>query len=139
MPYFLSFLEELAQTYIVSPEAMLLRLRALRLSNCELSFWRSTQCGFSLDRMIGGRRAKWVWPDDAPLRRAWENNQIVSGRTYVELRDTGGGLQLRLVCFQVVKRGNSIMALWSNKPFDQELRRLPLFEIQNHGRMRAKH
>jgi hypothetical protein len=122
-------LEELAATYVVSPEAMLLRLRSLRLWNCELSFWRPTQRGFSLDRLVGGRRVNWVWPDDAPLQRAWGSKGKVAGRTYLELRDSGG-LQLRPVCFQLVRRGNSIMALWSAKPIDQELRNLPLFENQ---------
>jgi len=131
-------LEELARMYVVSPEAMLLRLRSLRLWDCELSFWRPTQHGFLLDRMIGGRRAKWVWSDDAALRRAWESNQTVSGRTYVELRDSGGGLQLRSVCFQLVKRSNLILALWSGKPFEDEPRRLPLFETKNIFRAEAK-
>jgi Zn-dependent peptidase ImmA (M78 family) len=131
-------LEDLARMYIVSPAAMLLRLRSLRLWDCELSFWRPTQRGFLLDRMIGGRRANWVWPDDAALRRAWESNRTVSGRTYVELRDSGGGLQLRSVSFQVVKRCNSVMALWSAKPFESEPRRLPLFETKNIFRVEAK-
>ncbi len=131
-------LEELARLYIVSPEAMLLRLRSRRLWDCELSFWRPTQHGFLLDRMIGGRRARWVWSDDAALRRAWESNQTVSGHTYVELRELGGSLQLRSVCFQVVKRSNLILALWSGKPFEHEPRRLPLFEIKDVLRVEAK-
>ncbi len=127
-------LEELAAAYVVSPEAMLLRLRSLRLWNCELSFWRPARRGFSLDRLVGGRRVNWVWPDDAPLQRAWGSNGKIAGRTYLELRDSGG-LQLRPVCFQLVRRGNSIMALWSAKPIDQEPRSLPLFE--NQGKIRA--
>ena len=116
--------------YYVSPEAMLLRLRSLRLWNCELSFWRHTQDGFSLDRVVGGRRVNWAWPDDAPLQKAWRGNQTVVGRTYLELRDSGGGLQLRSVCFQLIRRGNSIMALWSPKPIENARRSLPLFESQ---------
>jgi hypothetical protein len=123
-------LEELARIYVVSPEAMLLRLRSLRLWDCELSFWRPTQRGFSLDRAVGGRRANWIWSDDAPLQRAWRSNQTVTGRTYLELRDPGGGLQLRPVCFQLVRRANSIVALWSAKPIEELPRRLPLFENQ---------
>jgi len=123
-------LEELAATYIVSPEAMLLRLRSLGLWSCELSFWRPTQLGFSMDRIVGGRKAKWAWQDDAPLRTAWRSSQAVSGRTYVELRDARGGLQLRSVFFQLVRRGNSIMALWAAKPTEAEPRRLPLFEAR---------
>jgi Zn-dependent peptidase ImmA (M78 family) len=120
-------LDELARRYIVSPEAMLLRLRSLKLWNCELSFWRPTQTGFSLDRVVGGRRANWVWSDDAPLRRAWRTNQTVSGRTYVELRGSEGTLQLRSVFFQLGKRGNSIVALWSAKPIEEAPRNPSLF------------
>jgi hypothetical protein len=129
-------LEELAANYVVSPEAMLLRLRSLGLWNCELSFWRPTERGFSLDRIVGGRKANWVWAEDAPLRETWRSNRNVAGRTYVELRDADGGLRLRSVCFQVVRRGHSVMALWSAKPIEQERRVLPLFE--NEGKVKVK-
>jgi hypothetical protein len=123
----LASLEELARMYVVSTEAMMLRLRSLRLWDCELSVWRPTQRGFSLDRLVGGRRANWAWSDDAPLHKAWRSNRTVVGRTYVELQVPGGGLQLRPVCFQLMKRGNSIVALWSAKPIEEATPHLPLF------------
>ncbi len=56
---------------------------------------------FSLDRIVGGRKANWVWAEDAPLRETWRKNCKVTGRTYVELRDADGGLRLRSVGFQL--------------------------------------
>jgi Zn-dependent peptidase ImmA (M78 family) len=127
-PPSINSLEGLARTYFVSPEAMLLRLRSLGLWNCELSYWRSIGQNFSLERIIGGRKANWKWADETPLRRALKNNRTVSGSAYIELREPRSGLQLRSVCFQVARRGDVVLALWSPKPFDRPSRTLPLFE-----------
>jgi hypothetical protein len=124
----LSSLEELAAKYVVSPEAMLLRLRTLQLWHCELSYWRPKLNGFSLDRIVGGRRVQWAWRDDSALQEAWNTKQGVTGRTYVELREPDGGLKLRFVCFEVVRRGSMLVMLWGAKPFEQKVRVLPLFE-----------
>jgi hypothetical protein len=84
---------------------------------------------------VGGRKAKWSWRDDGPLHRAWKSKQTISGSTYVELRGLGEELQLRSVFFQVARRGDSILALWSAKPFENEVRKLPLFD--NEGCVRV--
>jgi hypothetical protein len=125
----LDSLEELAAMYVVSIEAMLLRLRSLRLWDCELSFWRPKgDGGFSMDRILGGRKVNWIWSEDAPLRTVWKTNQKLAGRTYVELRDSRRGLQLRPVCFQIARRGDALVALWSARPIQKGLVNLPLFE-----------
>jgi IrrE N-terminal-like domain len=123
-------LEKLASSYIVSPEAMLVRLRALKLWNCELSYWRPKRGGFSLDRIVGRRKLDWVWPDDSALQSAWRRKFEITGHTYVELRSPEGGRQVRHVFFEVARRGDRLMVLWDAKPFKQKLRRLPLFESQ---------
>jgi Zn-dependent peptidase ImmA (M78 family) len=129
-------LEELAKMYLVSPAAMLLRLRDLKLWSCELSYWRPHGRGFALDRIVGGRKLDWQWPDDNALRNAWSEERKFAGRTYVELRDRQGGRQLRMVCFQVVRRGNLLMALWSAKPFEVISTHLPLFETPSEPKSR---
>ena len=121
-------LEELAEIYVVSPEAMLLRLRSLKLWNCELSYWRPRSSGFSLDRIVGGRKVSWVWRDDSALRQAWHSHREVVGRTYVELQSPNANPQLRFVCFQIVKRGDALMVLWAGAPFERKRQQLPLFE-----------
>jgi Zn-dependent peptidase ImmA (M78 family) len=137
-PLSIDSLEGLSRTYLVSPEAMLLRLRSLRLWNCELSYWRLRGGNFSLERMIGGRRGNWKWGDESPLWRVLRNNETVSGSAYIELREPGSGLQLRPVCFQIAKRGDLIVALWSPKPIGRVSRSLPLFEVQQTGRARGQ-
>jgi Zn-dependent peptidase ImmA (M78 family) len=135
LPMSVAALEGLARMYVVSPAAMLLRLRSIGLWNCEMSFWRPAQTGFLLNQLVGGWKAKWSWPDDGPLHRAWKSKQTISGSTYVELRGLGEELQLRSVFFQVARRGDSILALWSAKPFENEVRKLPLFD--NEGCVRV--
>jgi len=125
----LNSLEKLAAMYTVSTEAMLLRLRSLKLWDCELSFWRRKVDGsFSMDRIIGGRKVNWTWPDDVPLNAAWNTNGKPVGRTYLELRGSDGSLQLRSVCYEVGRRGNELASLWSAKPIEQRRKNLPLFQ-----------
>jgi IrrE N-terminal-like domain len=127
-------LEALAAVYAVSPEAMLWRLRALGLWRCELSYWRRRQNGFVLDRVVGGRKVSWEWPDCDVLQRAWECDRKLTGRTYLELRAPEGGRQLRFVHFQVVRRGAALVALWNGRAFPEEKACLPLFESMNKTR-----
>lgn len=125
----LNSLEELAGMYSVSAEAMLLRLRSLKLWDCELSFWRRELDGsFSVDRIIGGRKVNWTWPDDVPLNTAWNTSDKPAGRTWLEFRGSGGSLQVRPVCYEVGRRGNELVSLWSAKPIEQRRRILPLFQ-----------
>ena len=124
----LDSLGELANIYAVSMEAMLLRLRALGLWNCELSYWRPKQRGFCLDRMVGGRKGDWAWPDDGVLQKTWSGNQKITGRAYMELRNPQGGRQLRFVHFQVARRRDVLISLWGAKPFNDGPGGLPLFE-----------
>jgi hypothetical protein len=122
-------LEKLASRFVVSSEAMLLRLRSLKLWDCELSFWRPRPDGtFQMDRIAGGRKVNWVWSDAAPLNRAWNDRIKPTGRAYLELRDSAGRIQLRLVCYQLARRGDALVSLWSAKPIDQRRESLPLFQ-----------
>jgi len=122
-------LEYLAKMYAVSSDMMLLRLRSLKLWHCELSFWRHTEEGsFSLDRMIGGPKLNWAWMDESPLRSAWVTGREVSGRAYVELRTSKADRPARGVCYQVARRGDSLISLWSATPLGSQSEKLPLFE-----------
>jgi hypothetical protein len=60
----------------VSSEAMLLRLRSARLWESELPVWRlMTGGGFSLHRMVGGRRVEWEGSESHLLRDAWNTGR----------------------------------------------------------------
>jgi len=125
----LDSLENLAGSYDVSIEAMLLRLRSLKLWHSELSMWhRMTGGGFALHRLWGGRRLEWRWPDESLLKIAWETGRQVAGRTYLELRDTHGALQLRPVTYQLSRRGEALVALWSHPSVPLPIARMPLFD-----------
>lgn len=107
-------LERLASTYEVSIEAMLLRLRFLRLWESELTVWHRMSGGrFSLRRIIGGRKREWVWDDTSIPQEVWESGRKSSGRTYVRYVSAEGGNLFKAVSFEVVRRGMSLVALWS--------------------------
>ncbi len=129
LPVSLDSLEQLATSYAVSKEAMLLRLRSLKLWDCELSVWhRMANGSFALDRLVGGRRIEWGWTEDSPLQKAWDTGHQLDGRTFLECRDGQGASGVRPISYQVVRRGNALIALWSRKTFVHPRRKMPLFE-----------
>jgi hypothetical protein len=123
----LDSLAYLASASEVSIEAMLLRLRSLGLWHSELTVWhRMTGGKFSLRRMIGGRKVEWNWSDASLPQKAWETGRNISGRTFVQYPTAEGGYLLRAVSFEVVRRGMSLIALWSHPHTHPNYSRFPL-------------
>ena len=115
-------LEQLAEHYGVSLEAMFLRLRNLARWRCELLFWHRTNDGrFLLDRAYRRWKKDWNWDDLSIPQAAWEGKNAPTKRTYVHSQDSRGRDFARPVYYQVKRRANSIVSLWSHKPLDQEL------------------
>lgn len=129
----LDSLETLAGAYDVSINAMFLRLRSLKLWHSELSTWHHmTGGGFALHRLLGGRPLEWTWPNESVLEVAWKTGRQLAGRTYLELRDADGGLKLRPVTYQVSRRGDALVALWSHPSVCPPRTSMPLFERGSH-------
>jgi hypothetical protein len=123
-------LEMLSATFQVSLEAMLRRLRELRLWNAQLSVWHLMSDGnFSLHRLIGGRRENWTWSDPGLLNAAWDTRRVLWGRTYVEYRDVHGGLKLLPVSYELKRRGRVLLALWSSASANNGQLPMPLFDL----------
>jgi len=122
-------LEILAKSFAVSMEAMLLRLQSLGLWESELSEWHAMSSGnFSLHRLIGGRRVEWEWSESHLLRDAWNSGKTLSGETYIEYRERGGAPNLRAVSYELKRKGNAIIALWSRTSNNKAGVRMPLFD-----------
>ena len=107
----LDSLQQLAHEFAVSLPTMLLRLRALRLWNCELSTWYRTTAGdFVLDRLYGGRPANWQWFDSSVLNCVWDSNESIFGDGFVYM--TKDGHQgFRPIVYNIRRSGNGIVAL----------------------------
>ena len=90
----LATLEELSQRYSVSIEAAFLRVRGLRLWNCEMTVWHRMISGeFVVDRLHGSPKVDWRWvdgsiPSPLGLRRAALPFQGTPSSTTNELMDT---------------------------------------------------
>jgi hypothetical protein len=126
----LDSLKHLASAYMVSIEAMLLRLRSLGLWDSELTVWhRMTGGTFSLRRIVGGRKAEWAWSDGSIPQKAWDTGRSLSGRTYVQCATAGGRL-FRDVSFELVRQGMSLISLWSRPLSHPKTPRLPLFPLK---------
>ena len=115
-------LEELAQHYGVSLEAMFLRLRHLARWRCELLIWHRTNDGrFLLDRAYRRRKKDWNWDDLSIPQAAWEGKKAPTKRTFVHFQDSWGRDFARPVYCQVKRRANSLVSLWSHQPLDPGL------------------
>jgi len=132
----LLMLEELSGHYGVSIEAMHNRLRGLRVWNSELSIWHCMTGGrFVLDRLHGGFKADWHWFDETILERTRQEktDQPASGRTFVYFCHSSGESWTKPVYYQIKRRGMSLVALWSPRPFQNGTeRRETLFH--SHGK-----
>jgi hypothetical protein len=120
----LDTLQELSQRYAVSLEAAFLRLRRLRLWNCEMTVWHRMITGeFVIDKVHGWLKADWRWADSSIPGMAWsrKNCSPVSGRTFVYFERPDGYSAAEAVHFQTKRRGDSLVALWGR-------RRLPTFK-----------
>ena len=117
-------LEQLAEHYGVSLEAMFFRLRRLARWKCELLIWYRTNDGrFLLDRAYRRRKEDWNWDDSSILQAAWEGKEALTGRTFVHFQDSREVWSSRRVYFQVKRRANSLVALWSQQRLDQTTKR----------------
>ena len=121
-------LEQLAEHYGVSLEAMFLRLRHLARWKCALLIWHRTNDGrFLLDRAYRCRKEDWHWVDSSIPQAAWEGKKSLPARTLVHFQDSRERWFARRVYFQIKRRANSLVALWNQQPFDQIVKRsLPL-------------
>lgn len=127
----LESLEYLASWFQVSAEVMLLRLRDLKLWIGQLTVWRPKfGGGFGLDRMVGGTKSQWEWSDERIPKYAWESGRTTRGRTYVQYRDCSGGLKLKPVSYQIVRRRDTLIGFWTNPSHDLSELPLPLFRSQ---------
>jgi hypothetical protein len=125
----LDSLEILAAGFNVSLEAMLLRLRSAGIWQSEFSVWHCmTGGGFALHRLVGGRKVEWAWSEPHLLRGAWDTDRTLSGTTYLEYRDRDGGLKLRPVSYELRRRGDALLALWSHPSARRKHPPLPLFQ-----------
>ena len=121
-------LEQLAEHYGVSLEAMFLRLRHLAHWKCALLIWHRTNDGrFLLDRAYRCQKEDWHWVDSSIPQAAWEDKKALTGRTFVYFQDSEERCFARCVYFQIKRRASSLVALWSQQPLALIMKRsLPL-------------
>jgi Zn-dependent peptidase ImmA (M78 family) len=110
LPRSIQSLLSLAAVYSVSPEAMMTRLRSLRLWNGELYIWQRAADDFVVDRIIGGRWLPWKWSDRAVPMDAWVRGQQ-SGHSYLEYEVCPGYKQFKPISFDIKRTGNTLVAL----------------------------
>lgn len=116
----------LTALYGVSPEAMMSRLRFLRLWNGELHIWQREASGdFVLDRMIGGKWLPWRWSDKAIPADAWVRG-LLSGHSYLEYEVHPGYKQFKSISFDAKREGSTLMVL-SGVSERSQLEQRPLF------------
>jgi len=111
LPRSIHSLFRLAAFYSVSPEAMMSRLRSLRLWHGELHIWqRATNGGLVLDRIIGGKWIPWKWYDSAVPAAAWLKGQL-SGHTDMEFEVHAGCKQFKSISFDAKREGSTLFVL----------------------------
>jgi len=124
----LQLLESLARKYCVTVETMLLRLRGLGLWKCSLLFWHRMVNGeFVLRKVYGDRKVKWEWEDSSLLSRVWsaEPGRTLSGRMPVTFERSGGASGAQVVHYQIRRRGDVLVCLWSQRTLERQ--QMPLF------------
>jgi len=122
-------LEDLGRRYEVSIEAAFLRLRALRLWDCELTVWHRMKSGaFVVDRIHSWLKADWRWVNTSVPDRAWSSKSPIVGRAFVYYDATDGYCVAKPIFFQVARKGESLIAIWGRKPLSSAKRLPTLFE-----------
>jgi len=112
----LTALDELAQRYGVSFEAMFMRLRHLGLWDCHLSIWHRTTAGrYMALQTYGWKRAEWNWMHEEALDAAWKGGAIVTGSTFVYREDEDGRSFARPIQYEARRHGSVIKALSSRR------------------------
>jgi hypothetical protein len=131
LPVCLESLQRLAESFIVSLPAMLLRLRSLKLWQCELSLWhRMTDGRFSLDQLYGGKRVEWEWLDEHLPERAWASREPIFGHSFVRYAGSRGNHRYKPISFNLRRSSTGLIALWGNG-ITQPKSVIPLFESKN--------
>jgi hypothetical protein len=112
----LATLEELGSRYEVSIETAFLRLRGLKLWDCEMTVWHRMVSGqFVVDRIHAWLKADWRWADMSVPDRAWSSGSSVGGRSFVYYETSDGYSAAKPIFFQVKKRGESLVAIWRHR------------------------
>jgi hypothetical protein len=128
----LTALRDMSRDYGVSMEAMLLRLRSLKLWRCDLSIWHHKSDGsYALDRVLGGDRQLWRWGNPEKVSQTWDRagQRLMAGWAYIYYVDEVRQVHLgRRVHVQSLRRGDSIFVLWSDRELEKVKVELPLFD-----------
>jgi len=114
----LATLEALAERYEVSLEAIFLRLRGLKLWNCEMSVWHRMMSGdFVVSRLYGWLKKDWRWLDDSIPDRAWSRQDCspVAGKAFVYCERSDNWSGAISVYFQMKRRGDNLVSLWATR------------------------
>jgi Zn-dependent peptidase ImmA (M78 family) len=125
LPRSIDSLSSLACRYGVSIEAMISRLRYLRLWNCELYLWhRETGGEFVLDRVIGERYQPWTWTDQSVPDYAWKKGRL-SGHSHLYCDVDRNSKHFKSISFDARRQGFSLVVLSGSS---QRERTMPLWD-----------
>ena len=114
----LATLEEFAKRYDVSIETAFLRLRGLKVWNCEMTVWHRMMTGsFVVDKVHGWLRRDWRWVESSIPHRAWseQRGNAIRGRSFVYCETASGLSAAKPVYFELKRRGESLVAIWGAK------------------------
>jgi len=129
-PVSLETLEELCRLHGVAYETMFMRLRDLRLWDCQLSIWhRGTAGQFMSLQTYGWPRGEWNWMHEEVLDRAWgqPGAASITGKTFVYREDSSGRSFALPIQYEVRRHGKVVAALSSGKPLGPDGGNLSLF------------
>jgi hypothetical protein len=125
----LSSLEDLAERYRVSLESMLLRLTSSNLWQCQIAQWYRLSNGrFMLDRLFGGLFRNWrTWITD-DMNKVWDQPGMRKGGVcYISLIDRKRYWGSDRIYYEMKRRGDRLVMLWSARPLEINPSDVPLF------------
>jgi hypothetical protein len=72
---------------------------------------------FVLDRIRGAQALNWRWVDESIIHCAWDDPKRLSltGRTAIDFQDATGNEFARIVYFEMQRRGDYVITLWSKR------------------------
>jgi Zn-dependent peptidase ImmA (M78 family) len=101
----------LVATYGVSADAMMSRLRELRLWKSVLHVWCRDKTGqFVLNRVIGEKTLPWKWSDEKIPERAWMSPEY-RGSTYLQYEPERGFRHFKSISFDARRQGGALLVL----------------------------
>ena len=122
-------LELLAGRYQVSIESMLIRLTSSKLWQCQMAQWYRLPSGrFMLDRLCGGAFRNWrLWITDE-MNKVWEERGSQKrGECYASLTDRERNWGSDRIYYEMKRRGDRLVMLWSACPLEDNPSDAPLF------------